>query len=109
MCATPASKAYPADTALELGLDPKIRDPSNHLKKVGTGTRPKTCIVPRTHLDHLTSKVSSLNFCGSIIATHDRGVHDLTSVLPTTADQAIQNLLARRNGVSGTNEGNIRY
>jgi len=72
----------PADIALELGLGLDLDNLSSHAGKVETGTCSKTCVIPPTYLDHLTSKISWLNFCDFVIATHDRGVRDLTSVLP---------------------------
>ena len=72
----------PADIALELGPGLGLYDLSDHLEKVGTGIHFKTCIVPPTYLDHLTSKVSSLNSHNLIIA-----IHETFTILPRYCPQ----------------------
>lgn len=94
------------DSALDEDIDPELYNLSKHpmLEKIETIICSKTSVVPPTHLDHLTSNISSPNFRDLTITTHGHDFHDLFQILSTTVEKVTGNLFARRNGAPSPGE-----
>lgn len=92
-------------------MNPDLYDLSNHLllERLETVICSKTSVVPPTYLNHLTSKISSPNFRGLIVTTHDHDFYDLASTLSATAERVTHNLRTRKGNVQGTGGTKVTF